>query len=507
MNLQDLKTVVKNVTDNDMYVILNCSPYASSNDVTPSTQKVKKLFNDISSYYQNDGHIIYEIWNEPLSNSSWTGIKNYANEIIPTIRLNAPDSIIIVPTPEWDKRVDLIIGDTLSYDNIMYSHHSYTTDVSEQNINIVKQALAAGIPIIETEWSSVPGGTPSGNYIDTAQAIAFSKFLKENNISSTYFSFELGWWSYNFVNIDKFLNWDENMPEYRLQASALFFKNNYLRNNFNLNGHLMNDNNQTNGKYYRSNEYKDKIDTVSFANTINIPNNAIVEWDLSFNQDESIIGYLTPSNKEDMYDLVISANGYINLPYDSSNLFNGLTNVTNYDFTNAKTTNVKNINYLFKNNKALETLDVSNFETNKVVGMIETFSGDSNLVNLNIDGWNPKLVEIAGAFYGCKKIQKLDLSGFNVDSVKNFEVIFFQNFELTDLNISTWQPNNVTKISAAFHQLYKIKEIDLRGFKNFADTYQYDAIFDYINKDVIIKTGNETFKNDMIAKYPTLNIQ
>ena len=59
-------------------------------------------------------------------------------------------------------------------------------------------------------------------------------------------------------------------------------------------------NNTSDGKYYREEKYRDKILTVSFKNKKEVPKNAIVSWDLSLAEDNSVIGYLKPSSKDGM---------------------------------------------------------------------------------------------------------------------------------------------------------------------------------------------------------------
>ena len=503
--LDELKEVIDTLIKLDMYVILNWNPGGISNGA-PLTEAAKNFFNDISSYYKNDYHILYEVWNEP-ENVAWSTIKSHADALIPVIRKNAPDAIVLVGTPQWDKRVDLVINNQLNYKNIMYTHHTYASNVNETEIGYVKKALDAGIPIFETECSSTNGGTPKGNSIDEAQANAFFTFLKKYNISFMYFCWESGWWSYNFVDIDKnHTKWDETLPDYLLRESAFHFRR-VLKNDFRTSEYLMRSNGTKEGLYYRTSEWKDKIISVSFENKINVPSNAAIKWDLSFNGDNTVIGYLTPAKESGMYNLVIAANGFINLPSDSSRLFEGLTNVKSYDFKNVKTKYLNNMNYMFKMNKSVVDLDLSGFDTSRLVGMIETFASDNKLVNLNLSGWNPKLLEIVGAFSSCQSLESLDLSGFDVSRVTNFGQLFFLDKSLKSLNISSWSPNKVKNINNMFHMLSSIDEIDMSNFKNFDSNYTTQGLFEYINKDVVIKTGNEKFKADMKEKYPNLNIQ
>ena len=497
--MNDLKNAIDNLISNDMYIIINWSPGNAY------TTEAKQFFNEISNMYKNDYHILYEIWNEPNDNS-WNDVKTYANEVIPVIRKNSPDSIILVGSPKWDSRLDYVISDPLNYKNIMYTHHTYMNQVTQDHLNYLKQAINAGLPIFETECSATETGMPTIDKINPAHASAFFKYLRDNNISFTYFSWDSGMWAYNFVAYKKY-KWDEELPESILRENAKYFKQ-ILKGNSETGYYLMKENsNISNGKYYRSNEWKDKIVSVSFKNKKNIPKSAIISWDLSFLDDNSVIGYLTPSKETNMYDLVICADGYINLPTNSQALFKDLTNVKEYDFMYAKTDMVTKMPYMFSGNKSVEYLDLHEFNTDNLIDLGSTFSGCSSLKNLNINNWHPKLYDMVATFANCYKLESLDLSKFDVTNAKSFRSAFVGDASLKSLNISTWKPKKITNLNSSFASLSNIKELDLSGFVNFADECDFSNIFIKINPNVVIKTGNEIFKNDMKALYPNLNIQ
>ena len=498
----DLKDTVNTLIKLDMYVILNWNPGGEANG-SPQTEAAQKFFSDITSYYKNDYHILYEIWNEPNANNSWEQISEYANQVIPVIRTNAPDSIVLVGTSNYDSRIDQVIGHELSFKNVMYSHHTYATNVS--STATLDKALAAGLPIFETECSSVDSGTPKGNYINPAHANYFFTYLKKHNINFMYFCWEGGVWAYNILDSNA-NTWDESLPDSKLRESGLFLKK-VLKNNFETGSHLLIVNSSEEGKYFRTPEWKDKIVSVKFKNKLNVPSNIAISWDMSALQDKSIIAYLTPSSETGMYDLTFAANGYINLPANSSNFFRGLTNVKSYDFTNLKTELVTNMSFMFTQNSSLETLDVSSFDTSKLVYMNSFASSCKNLKSINFNGWAPKLITIYGAFWNDEKINNLDLSNFDVSRVSNFSNIFYRNLSLSNLDISKWQPKKVDVINYMFYETRNLTSADLSGFKTFSDTYEHNKVFDYTNSNISIKTGNETFKTDMKALYPNLNIQ
>ncbi len=95
---------VKYATDHDMYVIVD---WHVLNDSNPQKYKeeAKAFFAEMSEEFKEHENVIYEICNEPCNDTSWADIKSYAEEVIPVIRENDADAVIIVGTPNWSQNV------------------------------------------------------------------------------------------------------------------------------------------------------------------------------------------------------------------------------------------------------------------------------------------------------------------------------------------------------------------------------------------------------------------
>lgn len=144
--------------DNDMYVI--CDWHSHENTM----EDAKEFFSTISSRYGDDPHIIYEIWNEPLD-VEWGEIKDYAAEVIPVIRANAPSSVVIVGTPRWDQEVDLAAADPIDGKNIMYAVHFYAGTHKDYLRDKTEKAIADGLPLFISECGSMDA-SGDGDSID-----------------------------------------------------------------------------------------------------------------------------------------------------------------------------------------------------------------------------------------------------------------------------------------------------------------------------------------------------
>jgi len=172
---------VKYATDNNMYVIID---WHVLNDNNPNKYKDQAIafFREMSSKYKDYDNVIYEICNEPCGGTSWADIKNYALQVIPVIRENDKDAIIIVGTPNWSQDVDIVANDRITgYDNIMYAFHFYASTHRQDMRNKVTTARNSKLPIFVSEFGICEA---SGNgWIDENEANTWINFLKDNHIS------------------------------------------------------------------------------------------------------------------------------------------------------------------------------------------------------------------------------------------------------------------------------------------------------------------------------------
>ena len=153
------KTYLKNLIDKGvqaatnlgMYVIIDWHILSDSN---PQTNKgeAKKFFEEMSSKYKNYDNVLYEICNEPNGGTSWSTIKSYAEEIIPVIRKNSPDSVVIVGTPTWSQDIDQAESNRLTEKNVMYALHFYAATHTDWLRNRVSDCYKKGLPIFVTEF-------------------------------------------------------------------------------------------------------------------------------------------------------------------------------------------------------------------------------------------------------------------------------------------------------------------------------------------------------------------
>lgn len=140
------------------------------------------FFSELAAKYGDKPNVIYEIFNEPEKDETWPQVKEYATAVIAAIRKHDPDNLVIVGSPEWDQRIDLVAADPLQgQTNVLYSVHFYADTHRDWLRKRTKAAVDAGIPVIVSE-SSGPQASGQGqnNYTEWQ---AWIDFMEENRIS------------------------------------------------------------------------------------------------------------------------------------------------------------------------------------------------------------------------------------------------------------------------------------------------------------------------------------
>lgn len=181
---EELKQIINNgvsyATDLGMYVIID---WHVLNDNDPNVYKADALafFGEMSAKYADSKNVIYEICNEPNGWSSWESVKAYANEVIPVIRANDPDAVIIVGTPTWSQDIDKALAAPLGYDNIMYALHFYAATHTDWLRSRAAQCIDGGLPVFISEFGICDASGSGG--IDYSQSEEWMSLIKKYNLS------------------------------------------------------------------------------------------------------------------------------------------------------------------------------------------------------------------------------------------------------------------------------------------------------------------------------------
>ena len=162
---------------------------------------------------------------------------------------------------------------------------------------------------------------------------------------------------------------------------------------------------------------------------------------------------------------------------DMESMFKGCSKLTSLDVSNFNTANVTTMYHMFAGCSGLTSLDVSNFNIANVTTMENMFSDCSRLKSLNLSNINTaNVTAMSYMFKGCSGLNSIDLSNFNTDNVTKMGGMFSGCSGLTSLNLSNFNTAKVTKMGDMFSGCSGLTSLDLSSF-NTAKVAQMDKMF------------------------------
>ena len=142
----------------------------------------------MSAKHKDDKHVLYEICNEPNGDRvTWAVVKKYADAVIPVIRENDPDKIIICGSPTWSQDVDIAARRPLEFKNVMYTLHFYSGTHTQYLRDKAQTALDNGLAIFVTEFGTTLASGDGGVYLDECNT--WMEWMAERKISWVNWSF------------------------------------------------------------------------------------------------------------------------------------------------------------------------------------------------------------------------------------------------------------------------------------------------------------------------------
>ncbi len=228
---------------------------------------------------------------------------------------------------------------------------------------------------------------------------------------------------------------------------------------------------------------KNSSDVVRVAS---MKDQAATSYDISAEQDKSVMQYNVLNEDGKTYTAYIEANKKIVAPEDSTELLSigyGITSITglenldtskvvnmsgffrsarvsSLDISSLDTSNVTNMTDMFDNTPNLATIDISTLEMSKVTSMSGMFRGSGiSSINLNnID--TSKVTNMYMTFGDTPNLKTIDLSPLNTSNVTNMSFMFY-NSAITDVDLSPLDTSKVTNIERMFSLTQNLESIDL----------------------------------------------
>ena len=170
---------IEYATELGMYVLVDWHVHEYNPQDTQETAIA--FLGEISQKYAEYGNVLYEICNEPTGAPWSSAIKPYAQAVIPAIRKNAPDAVIIVGTNTWSQDLDEAWADKLNFDNVMYTFHFYANTHTDSMRTRVENAITNGMPVFITEFGTCNASGDGG--FNAAESESWFALIKKHNIS------------------------------------------------------------------------------------------------------------------------------------------------------------------------------------------------------------------------------------------------------------------------------------------------------------------------------------
>ena len=198
---------------------------------------------------------------------------------------------------------------------------------------------------------------------------------------------------------------------------------------------------------------RNTIESITITNDNIVPTNAIGSFDVSNNNDGSIMMWYTKGSSDNLYNVYIgSESGITTFPDDSKNLFAYLSNVTSIDLKFTNVTNTSSMINMFYQDTKLKEIDLSSFKTSSLLYFVHMFEGCSSLVTLDLSGFDTsRITNFSNLFKDCTNLKEINLNSFNTSNALMFTNMFMNCQSLQSLNLKKFNTSNVTNMLDMFY--------------------------------------------------------
>jgi endoglucanase len=168
-----MHSLIEEATARGMYAIVDWHQL-SPGDPNYNLDRAKTFFTEIAQRHKDKTNILYDVANEP-NGVSWATVRNYHQQIIPVVRAQDADSVILLGTHGWgslgvsDGRNETdVINSPVSFGNVLYTFHFYAASHDDEYLNTLSRA-ADRIPMFVTEFGTQTYTGDGGNDFTMSQ--------------------------------------------------------------------------------------------------------------------------------------------------------------------------------------------------------------------------------------------------------------------------------------------------------------------------------------------------
>lgn len=143
------------------------------------------------------------------------------------------------------------------------------------------------------------------------------------------------------------------------------------------------------------------------------------------------------------------------------------------DVSNWNTAKVTDMSFMFYQDYALTALNVANWNVGQVTTMRNMFVDDRALTALDVANWDiSHLTSLEGTFEGTG-IANLDVANWNTANVTNLDNTF-EDMPITQIDVSKWDTSNVTDFGWMFAGDTELTQVDVSNFDTSKGVFFWD---------------------------------
>jgi len=150
---------------------------------------------------------------------------------------------------------------------------------------------------------------------------------------------------------------------------------------------------------------------------------------------------------------------------DMSNMFSECTFLSSLDLRNIQISSVTNFNSMFQSCYSLTKIDLSNLDASSAITMNGMFSHCTSLTDINLSNLKLGAVkDMSYLFFQCNSVSKIDFLDLDTTTVETMSHMFTQCTALKSLNLLNFDTSSVTDMEEMFSNTCNLESLDLSNF-------------------------------------------
>ncbi len=149
-----------------------------------------------------------------------------------------------------------------------------------------------------------------------------------------------------------------------------------------------------------------------------------------------------------------------------SALFSGCTNLATIDISKWDTSSCEKMEEMFMNCSSLTTIAVDSLEMNTVTAVRKMFSGCTNLQTIDVSNWDTQnIVNMCALFENCENLQSIEVGSWDMQNAQDISYMFYGCKKLTTINVGSWNTQSAVNLDRTFMNCEKLATLDVSKLK------------------------------------------